>query len=175
MAGKMKAAWYEAFGDTGVIKTGELDIPGLKEAEVLVKVKAAAVNPVDAAVRKGLLKGLPVVFPAIPGWDMTGIIEERGFGARRFNAGDEVYAYARRPIVQWGMLRPVYSDTGKLSGSSPSNAFLGRNSRYSSGRANGLSIFICGRAFAPGTNRVDPWGFGWGRHPGDSAGHSKRR
>jgi NADPH:quinone reductase-like Zn-dependent oxidoreductase len=102
MAAKMRAAWYEAFGNTDVIQTGELDIPVLKEAEVLVKVKAAAVNPVDAAVRKGVLKGLPVVFPAIPGWDVTGIIEERGFAARRFNTGDEVYAYARRPVVQWG-------------------------------------------------------------------------
>jgi NADPH:quinone reductase-like Zn-dependent oxidoreductase len=99
----MKAAYYESFGEADVLKIGELDLPLLKEAEVLVKIKAAAVNPVDASVRKGLLKSfLPTTFPAIPGWDVAGVVEDRGFGARRFNVGDEVYAYARRPFVQWG-------------------------------------------------------------------------
>jgi NADPH:quinone reductase-like Zn-dependent oxidoreductase len=71
----------------------------------LVKIKAAAVNPVDTAVRRGLLKSfIPVEFPAIPGWDVAGMVEKRGFAARRFREGDEVYAYARRPIVQWGTL-----------------------------------------------------------------------
>ena len=99
----MRAAYYTAFGEADVLQTGELEIPELKEAEVLVKIQASAVNPVDAAVRKGHLKNaLPVTFPAIPGWDMAGIVEERGFSARRFHVGDEVYAYARRPWVQWG-------------------------------------------------------------------------
>jgi NADPH:quinone reductase-like Zn-dependent oxidoreductase len=102
MRKKMKAAFYEFFGDAGVVKVDELNIPELKEGEVLVKIKAAAVNPVDAAVRSGYLKALPVNFPAIPGWDVAGIVEERGFAARKFNEGDEVYAYARRPFVQWG-------------------------------------------------------------------------
>lgn len=99
----MKAAFFESFGEADVIKIADLQIPELKEGEVLVKIKAAAVNPVDAAVRKGMLKDLlPVHFPAIPGWDVSGIVEDRGFAARRFNMGDEVYAYARRPFVQWG-------------------------------------------------------------------------
>ena len=99
----MKAAFFESFGEADVIKVGELPIPELKEGEVLVKIKAAGVNPVDAAVRKGMLKDfLPTSFPAIPGWDVAGIVEDRGFAARRFTVGDEVYAYARRPLVQWG-------------------------------------------------------------------------
>ncbi len=102
MIKKMKAAYYETFGDAGVLKTGELNVPEIKEAEVLVRIKAAAVNPVDAAVRNGFLKTLPVYFPAIPGWDVAGVVEDRGFAARRFAVGDEVYAYARRPFVQWG-------------------------------------------------------------------------
>jgi NADPH:quinone reductase-like Zn-dependent oxidoreductase len=99
----MRAAYYQAFGGTEVLQTGVLPVPGVKEGEVLVRVKAAAINPVDAAVRKGLLAGfLPVQFPAVPGWDLAGVVEERGFAARRFEVGDEVYAYARRPVVQWG-------------------------------------------------------------------------
>lgn len=103
MAKEMKAAYYESFGDTNNIKTGTLAIPDLKEGEVLVRIKAAGVNPVDTAVLKGNLKdGLPHTFPIIPGWDMAGVIEDRGFSARRFNVGNEVYAYARRPVVHYG-------------------------------------------------------------------------
>lgn len=103
MAMKMRAAYYEAFGSADNLKVGELEVPQLKEGEVLVKLKAAAVNPVDAAVRAGHLKAfLPTVFPVVPGWDMAGVVADRGFSARRFIAGDEVYAYARRPVVQWG-------------------------------------------------------------------------
>jgi NADPH:quinone reductase-like Zn-dependent oxidoreductase len=103
MAKKMKAAYFEAFGGIENIRIGSLEIPEVNEGEVLIKVKAAAINPVDAAVRAGYLsKRIPTVFPVIPGWDVAGEVEERGFSARRFNIGDEVYAYARRPIIQWG-------------------------------------------------------------------------
>ncbi|WP_192820247.1 NADP-dependent oxidoreductase [Rufibacter sp. LB8] len=100
---KMKAAYYDVFGGTENIKVGQLPLPEVKEGEVLVRVKAAGVNPVDAVVMAGYLEGmLPVEFPAIPGWDVAGVVEDRGFSARRFNVGDEVYAYARRPTVQGG-------------------------------------------------------------------------
>lgn len=103
MERKMKAAYYEAFGEIEVLKIGELPLPAVKEGEVLVKIKAAAVNPVDMAVQRGMLNSfLPATFPVVPGWDVAGIVEDRGYAARRFNIGDEVYAYARRPFVQWG-------------------------------------------------------------------------
>lgn len=70
---------------------------------MVVRVKAAGVNPVDAAVARGMLNDvIPTDFPAVPGWDMAGVVEGRGHAARRFEEGDEVYAYARRPIVQHG-------------------------------------------------------------------------
>jgi NADPH:quinone reductase-like Zn-dependent oxidoreductase len=103
MAKQMRAVFYEQFGGTEVLKTGQLDMPDIKEGEVLVKIKSAAINPVDAAVREGHLKAfLPYQFPVIPGWDVAGVVEERGFSARRFVIGDEVYAYARRPMVHFG-------------------------------------------------------------------------
>ncbi len=99
----MKAATYSEFGGSDKIKITTQDIPEIKEGEVLVRIKAAGVNPVDAMVREGYLKDfLPYTFPVIPGWDMAGVVEQRGFSARRFNVGDEVYAYARRPMVQGG-------------------------------------------------------------------------
>ncbi|OLY95008.1 zinc-binding oxidoreductase [Cnuella takakiae] len=99
----MRAVYYRQFGEIAVLEVGELPVPELKEGEVLVRVKAAAINPVDAGVRRGMLSSfIPVQFPAIPGWDVAGVIEERGFAARRFPVGAEVYGYARRPVVQWG-------------------------------------------------------------------------
>ncbi|MCW9708453.1 NADP-dependent oxidoreductase [Fodinibius salsisoli] len=99
----MKAALYDSFGDPEQVKVGDIDPPEVGEGEVLVRIEAAGVNPVDAAVQRGHLQGrLPHTFPIIPGWDMAGVIEERGFSARRFEVGDAVFGYARRPVVQWG-------------------------------------------------------------------------
>jgi NADPH:quinone reductase-like Zn-dependent oxidoreductase len=103
MARQMKAAVFQKFGTADQIQISNIDIPELKEGEVLVKIKAASVNPVDSAVREGWLQSnIPIVFPAIPGWDVAGIVEERAYSARRFETGDQVYAYARRPVVQFG-------------------------------------------------------------------------
>lgn len=103
MKKEMKAAKYEEFGEPENVKVGQMEIPDLKEGEVLVKIKAAGVNPVDEVVLNGTYKDMmPHKLPVIPGWDMAGVIEERGHAARRFEVGDEVYAYARRPEVKWG-------------------------------------------------------------------------
>lgn len=103
MEEQIRAAYYEEFGDFERLKIGTVACPEPNEGEVLVRIKAAGVNPVDSAVMHGYLKErLPHNFPVIPGWDMAGVVEARGFSARRFNVGDQVYAYARRPFVQWG-------------------------------------------------------------------------
>jgi NADPH:quinone reductase-like Zn-dependent oxidoreductase len=99
----MKAAYIEEFGGPDKIKTGNLDKPEPGDGEVLIKVDAAGVNPVDTAVVKGMLNEvIPADFPAVPGWDVAGIIEQRGYSARRFEEGDKVYAYARRPEIKHG-------------------------------------------------------------------------
>lgn len=103
MSTKMKAAFYNKFNDSHQIEVGELEKPIPKEGEVLVRIQSAGVNPVDAAVARGMLKdAIPTSFPVIPGWDMAGVVEECGFSAQRFKKGDEVYAYARRPTIQQG-------------------------------------------------------------------------
>lgn len=103
MSEKMNASYYTEFGELDSVKIGTLDRPEPGEGEVLVRVKAAGINPVDAAVARGMLNdAIPAKFPAVPGWDMAGVVIERGYAARRFEAGDEVYAYARRPVVQHG-------------------------------------------------------------------------
>ncbi len=99
----MKAAFFDEFDDPVQIKTGKLDKPEPGEGELLIRVEAAGVNPVDAAVAKGMLnEAIPANFPAIPGWDVAGTVEQRGHSARRFKEEDKVYAYARRPEVEHG-------------------------------------------------------------------------
>lgn len=103
MKKEMKAAYYNEFGGPKAVRSGKIALPELKEGEVLIKIKAAGVNPVDAVITKGHYKDMmPHSFPIIPGWDLAGVIEDRGHAARRFEVGDEVYAYARRPEVKWG-------------------------------------------------------------------------
>lgn len=103
MAKEMKAANFREFGGPESVKLSILEVPELKEGEVLIRIKAAGVNPVDAVISKGYYKEMmPHSLPVIPGWDFCGVVEKRGHAARRFNVGDEVYAYARRPEIKWG-------------------------------------------------------------------------
>ena len=103
MGREMKAAIFNEFGGPEKVKTGIIELPELQEGEVLIRMKAAGVNPVDAVISKGYYKDMmPHSFPVIPGWDICGVVEQRGHAARRFKVGDEVYAYARRPEVKWG-------------------------------------------------------------------------
>ncbi|MGM0498042.1 MAG: NADP-dependent oxidoreductase [Bacteroidota bacterium] len=99
----MKAIAIEEFGGRDKLQLTYLETPKPGEGEVLVRIKATSVNPVDYKLREGYLKGrLPHQFPIILGWDMAGIIEGRGHSSRRFDQGEEVWAYARRPLVQNG-------------------------------------------------------------------------
>jgi NADPH:quinone reductase-like Zn-dependent oxidoreductase len=99
----MKAIVINAFGGREALRYTDAPKPEPGEGEVLVRVRAAGVNPVDWKVRAGYLKDFyPYRFPLIPGWDMAGEVEQLGFAARRFAPGDEVYAYCRRPVLQHG-------------------------------------------------------------------------
>lgn len=99
----MKAVLIEEFGGLDKLKLTDVPRPHPSEGEVLIRIKAAGVNPVDWKVRIGRLEGrLHHKFPLILGWDLAGVIEETGYSVKRFKKGDEVYAYCRRPVVQHG-------------------------------------------------------------------------
>lgn len=97
----MKAAILEAFEKDLIIKS--VKKPEVAEGKVLVKIRASGVNPVDQKLSLGYMKDkMPHDFPIILGWDMAGVVEECGHGAARYRKGEEVYAYARRPILKEG-------------------------------------------------------------------------
>ena len=99
----MKAVAIEKYGGRDQLKLVDLPKPKPAAGEILIRIRAAGVNPVDTKIREGLLKErLPNVFPIIPGWDAAGIVEDVGPDAHTFHVGDEVFAYCRKPIIQHG-------------------------------------------------------------------------
>ncbi len=99
----MKAVCIDAFG--GIDKLHVQDVPTPKpiKNEVQIKIAYTSVNPVDWKIREGYLRDiLPHAFPLIPGWDAAGLVSAVGPDVEDFKVGDEVYAYCRKPTVQWG-------------------------------------------------------------------------
>jgi NADPH:quinone reductase len=86
----MRAAYIEQNGPVEVIQVGELPRPEPAPGEVLVKVGATALNPIDLYLRSGLIK-MPMAFPYIIACDLAGTVEEVGPGASRYKAGDRVW------------------------------------------------------------------------------------
>jgi NADPH:quinone reductase-like Zn-dependent oxidoreductase len=100
----VRAAVYDRFGDESVLQIrDDLPTPPVGPDVVLVRASAAGVNPVDIAIRSGQLTGAyPHHFPIIPGWDLSGVVEQVGPAVVDVAPGDEVFAYVRRDHVQWG-------------------------------------------------------------------------
>ena len=99
----MKAITYSTYGNPDVLEYGEQPLPKVGPGMVLVKVKAASVNPVDWKIMSGGLDAvMDLQFPAIPGWDVAGVVESVGIDARQFTPGDEVIAYGRKDYVHGG-------------------------------------------------------------------------
>jgi NADPH:quinone reductase-like Zn-dependent oxidoreductase len=90
MALNGKAIIYEGLGGPEVIKVIEHNVRPPEAGEVRIKVKAAAVNPTDALLRK--IENNMVKFPVIPGTDAAGVIESVGQGVSTLQVGDKVMA-----------------------------------------------------------------------------------
>lgn len=88
----MKAVCIHKYGERDVLSYEDRPVPEIQEDEVLIRVVASSVNPVDWKIRKGYLqKMIPYEFPLILGWDAAGIIERVGKKVSDFSAGDAVY------------------------------------------------------------------------------------
>jgi NADPH:quinone reductase len=86
----MKAMVITDFGGTEVFEQREVDMPVPKLKQVLVKVLATSVNPLDCQTRRGDYKAF-VQLPAIIGSDVSGVVEAVGGAVTDFKVGDEVY------------------------------------------------------------------------------------
>jgi len=125
----MKAIRVHKFGGPEVLQLDEVPDPKPGPGQVLVRVRAAGVNPVDTYVRSGSYAMLPTP-PYIPGNDAAGVVETLGAGVTRFQKGDRVYVvrtttqlggtYAELAVCDASMVHPLPSSVSFSQGAAVS-------------------------------------------------------
>ena len=105
----MRAVVFEEFGGPEVLRVQETKEPHAGQGEVRIAVRAAGVNPMDYKIRRGWFESMmPTTFPAVPGAEVAGVVDEMGEGVTEFAIGDEVVgwassgAYAEHAVVGVG-------------------------------------------------------------------------
>jgi NADPH:quinone reductase-like Zn-dependent oxidoreductase len=89
-----KAVKFEKYGGIDVLKVVDVDRPVPQAGQVLVQVKAAGINPGEAAIREGVFAELwPATVPSGQGSDFAGVVAELGSGVDGFAVGDEVIGF----------------------------------------------------------------------------------
>ena len=90
-----RAVRFDEYGDRDVLHVTEVPMPSPAAGEVLVEVRAAGVNPGEAAIRSGAMRALfPATFPSGQGSDLSGIVTALGEGVTDFGIGDEVLGFS---------------------------------------------------------------------------------
>ena len=93
----MKAVRFDRYGGIDVLRVADVPVPEPDQGQVLVKVKAASINPGEAKIREGWFQKLwPATFPSDEGTDPAGIVTKTGPGVEGFTAGDEVIGFTDR-------------------------------------------------------------------------------
>src|SRR3954452_15574363 len=108
----MKAIRVHQFGGPEVLRLEDVSDPAPGAGQVVVRMRAVGVNPVETYIRQGIYG--PREFPFTPGSDGAGTVESAGPGVRRWNPGDRVYmggsvsgTYAERAICTEAQLHPL--------------------------------------------------------------------
>jgi NADPH:quinone reductase-like Zn-dependent oxidoreductase len=97
----MKAIVMHEYGGPEVLKYEDYPDPAPGAGEVLIRVAAASINPVDLLQRSGLTKEyMPVDFPGVIGWDLSGTVLQVGSGVQGFSSGEKVFAWAYRTYAE---------------------------------------------------------------------------
>ncbi|MBO9683882.1 MAG: NADP-dependent oxidoreductase, partial [Flavisolibacter sp.] len=95
----MQAIAYRTFGNINVLQTVEEPKPSFNPTQVLIKVKAVSINPMDWKIRKGEMKLMSgSKFPRHIGVDFSGIIEDIGSSVTGFKKGDEVFGVVKNTM-----------------------------------------------------------------------------
>jgi NADPH:quinone reductase-like Zn-dependent oxidoreductase len=106
MSKTYKAIQFHAYGGSDVLKLETLPLPAPGAGEVLIKVHFAGVNPIDWKLRSGAYHAfMPVTFPANPGIDVSGVIEEIGPGVTAWKKGQAVLGAARGSYAEFALAK----------------------------------------------------------------------
>src|SRR5215217_2445045 len=115
---EMRTIAEEKFG--GPIALMELPVPEIGRGEVLIRVRAAGVNPFDWKVADGVLEGeRKHRFPLILGFDAAGVVERVGDEVTGLAEGDEVYGYLFKPVVGEGAYAEYVSAPASIVAKKP--------------------------------------------------------
>jgi NADPH:quinone reductase-like Zn-dependent oxidoreductase len=88
---------FDHYGDRDVLYIADVEVPSPEPGEVVVEVRAAAINPGEASIRSGALdKMFPATFPSGEGSDLAGVVSSIGDGVTEFAVGDEVLGWSWR-------------------------------------------------------------------------------
>jgi NADPH:quinone reductase-like Zn-dependent oxidoreductase len=99
----VRAVGIREFGGRDRLEVLDVPEPKVGADVVLVRVRAAGVNPVDWKIREGRLEpAWPHVFPVVPGWDVSGVVERVGPAVTTVEPGDDVFAYCRKHFIGEG-------------------------------------------------------------------------
>ncbi|HTV48564.1 MAG TPA: NADP-dependent oxidoreductase [Phycisphaerae bacterium] len=97
----MKASVIHQYGGPDVLKYEDYPDPSVGAGQVLVRVAAAGINPIDIKRRSGVMKDFfPIKFPGVIGVDVAGTIVKIGPGVEGFAVGDKVFAYADQAYAE---------------------------------------------------------------------------
>jgi NADPH:quinone reductase-like Zn-dependent oxidoreductase len=117
----MKALQIVKYGEIkDSLAFNEVSKPAVKATDVLIEVKAAAINPIDKSIVLGNLQGLlPIPFPSTSAYDVSGIVVEKGDDVGNFEIGDLVYS--RVPQEQMGTIAEYVAVTSEAVSKKPGN------------------------------------------------------
>lgn len=119
----MKAITYAQYGGSDQLTYGDVDDPKVGPDVVLVRARAAGINPVDWKVREGYLQGgFYSHLPIIPGWDVAGVVEQVGPAVTEWAPGDEVVGYVRRDDIGQGTYAELVPAPVRTLARKPSSA-----------------------------------------------------
>src|SRR5580692_2279581 len=157
----MKAIVVHEYGGPEVLKFEEYPDPVPGPGEVLVRVAAASVNPVDCKRRAGLTKDFyPMHFPSLIGVDMAGTVVKIGSGVENFSAGDQVFAmadntYAELCVVKAAVLARVPNGLDLIQAAAlPLVTVTGNQLLAATGIKKGQTVMILGAAGSVGRSAV---------------------
>lgn len=104
----MKAVVLHEYGAASKLKYEDFADPVAGPGEVLVRVTASSINPIDWKVRSGVMKEMfPVQFPAILGYDISGTVRSLGEGVTGFDLGDKVMAFSPAAYAELVVVKAV--------------------------------------------------------------------
>jgi NADPH:quinone reductase-like Zn-dependent oxidoreductase len=157
----MKAIVVHEYGGPEVLKFEEYPDPVPGSGEVLVRVAAASVNPIDYKRRAGLTKDFyPLKFPGLIGVDLAGTVVKIGPGAEGFSVGDQVFAmadntYAEFCVVNAAILAKVPKGLDLIEAAAlPLATTTGNQLLSATGVKGGQTVLVVGAAGSVGRSAV---------------------